>query len=256
MTTPKPDPRSTNVIGHLEELRSRIIRSVLYVAAGTVLGLVFAKPLLELLKWPVRDLVREFVLLKPTDVISVYMKTAFYAGAVVSTPLVLREAWLFVKPALPNGPRVAWVSWIVAATLLFAGGTVFAFLVLAPAGMGFLMRLSQETATPLISLNSYLSLVLAIIVMGGLIFEMPVAVALLTRLGLITPAFMRKKWREAVFGMLIIAAIVTPTTDVFNMALFAVPMLLLYAASMLVSGWVYRKSQRTLVSLGGYPDEA
>ena len=87
-------------------------------------------------------------------------------------------------------------------------------------------------------------------------FEMPIAVALLTRVGLITPAFMRKKGREAVFGMLVVSAVVTPTTDVFNMLLFALPMLLLYAGSILVSGWVYRKSQQALVSQGGYSHEA
>jgi sec-independent protein translocase protein TatC len=256
MNSPKPDTRLTTVVGHLDELRSRLIRSAFYIAGGTVLGLFFAKPLLNLLKWPVHGLVSNFVLLKPTDVIGVYMKVAVYAGCVVTAPLVLREAWLFVKPALPEGPRVSWVLWIVSAVLLFIAGTVFSFLVLAPAGLGFLLQLTQETATPMISLNSYLSLVLAIVISGGIMFEMPVAAALLTRVGLITPAFMRKKWREAVFVMLVIAAVVTPTTDVFNMLLFALPMLFLYAASIFVSGWIYRKSQRTLVSQGGYPDEA
>jgi sec-independent protein translocase protein TatC len=256
MNNPKSDSRLATVVGHLDELRSRIIRSALYIAAGTVLGLVFAKPLLELLKWPVRDFVRNFVLLKPTDVIAVYMKAAIYAGCVLAAPLVLREAWLFVKPALPEGPRVSWAGWIVSAVILFVAGTVFSFLVLAPAGLGFLLRLTAETATPMISLNSYLSLVLAIVISGGIMFEMPIAVALLTRVGLITPAFMRKKWREAVFGMLVVSAVVTPTTDVFNMLLFALPMLLLYAGSILVSGWVYRKSQQALVSQGGYSHEA
>jgi sec-independent protein translocase protein TatC len=256
MKSAKPEARLATVAGHLDELRSRIIRSALYIAGGTLLGLFFSKSLLALLKWPARDLVRDFVLLKPTDVIAVYMKAAVYAGVVVSAPLVLREAWLFVKPALPAGPRVGWAAWIAAAVLLFAGGTVFSFLVLAPAGLGFLLRLTQETATPLISLNSYLSLVLAIVVSGGIMFEMPVAAALLTRVGLITPAFLRKKWKEAVFGMLVLAAVVTPTTDVFNLLLFAVPMLLLYAGSILVSGWVYRQAHRALAIQGGYPDEA
>jgi sec-independent protein translocase protein TatC len=184
------------------------------------------------------------------------MKVAFYAGGVISAPLILREAWLFVKPALPDEPRVHWLGWILSAVVLFAGGTVFAFMVLAPAGLGFLLRLSQETATPMFSLTSYLSLVLAMVVMGGLMFEMPVAVALLTRVGLITPAFLRQKWKEAIFGMLVIAAVVTPTTDVFNMLLFVLPMLMLYVASIFVSRWIYRRFNQPMVSQGGYPDEA
>lgn len=233
-------PGSLSVIGHLEELRRRIFTCLLYLAAGTVIGLMAAKPLIELLKIPAHGLIPEFILLKPTDVIAVYMRVAVAAGLIFAGPLMLREAWLFVKPAVPDGPKVAWWAWIAVAALLFAAGTLFAYRVLAPAALELLLRLSRELAAPMISLNFYISFVVAVLGLGGAVFEIPVLIALLTRLGLVTPGLLVRKWREAVFGLLAAAAVLTPTTDVFNMLLFVLPMLVLYAAGIGVSALVLR----------------
>jgi sec-independent protein translocase protein TatC len=237
-------PEALNVIGHLDELRGGLIRSAVYLAAGTLAGLFAAKPVIELLKHPARGVLSDFILMKPTDIISVYLRAAVYAGAVVASPLILREMWLFVKPAVPEGPRVAWWAWIAAALLLFAGGTLFAYWVLAPAALNFLLKLSREVATPLISLNFYLSFLIAVLALGGAVFEIPVAVALLTRLGLITPRLLLQRWREAIFILLAAAAVLSPTTDVFNMLLFALPMIFLYAASIGVSALMLRDRKK------------
>ena len=233
-------PENLPVTGHLEELRARLLYVLAYVTAGTIVGLFFAKDLIRLLEMPAAANLSSFVLIKPTDVVSIYFKMSLYIGAVIAAPAAAYNFWHFIKPAVPGDVRVSPGLWSLSAAVLFGLGTFFSYKILLPSGYKFLMGLSAEIATPMITLNSYLSFALSIIVIGGFIFEMPVIAALLTRLRVITPKLLTAKWREAVFGLCVIAAVVTPTTDVFNMLLFVAPMLALFGISVLVSLAVHK----------------
>jgi sec-independent protein translocase protein TatC len=230
------------VIGHLEELRKRIIYILVFLALGIVVGLFLAKYLIHLLEIPIiqPNQPLNFILLNPTDVVNIYFKIALYIGAVISSPAIIFHIWQYVKPAVPKDASVSIRSWVVCVVLLFCAGTVFFWKYLLPPAYKFLMGLSAEIANPTITLNSYISFALSIIIIGGLIFEMPVIAALLTRMRIITPGLLTAKWREVVFALCVIAAVVTPTTDVFNMILFVLPMIALFGVSILVSSVVYK----------------
>jgi sec-independent protein translocase protein TatC len=235
-------PNNLPVIGHLEELRKRIIYILAFLTAGMLAGLFMAKGLIHLLEIPITqpNQPSNFILLNPTDVVNIYFKISLYIGAVISSPAVIFHAWQYVKPAIPKDTGISVRSWVVFIVLLFCGGTVFFWKYLLPPAYKFLMGISTEIATPAITLNSYISFALSIIIIGGFIFEMPVISALLTRMRIITPGLLTAKWREVVFGLCVFAAVVTPTTDVFNMILFVLPMIALFGVSILVSSVVYK----------------
>lgn len=229
-----------SLIGHLDDLRKTIFYCLGSVLCGTVLGLFVAKDIITLLKFPARGIIDHFILLKPTEAVAIYVKVALYAGCCIASPAILYFIWQFVKPAVGEDMRRGIVGWSLAALGLFAAGTYFAYAVLIPAGLGFLLRLSQEIAEPMFNLNGYISFMLSLLILSGIVFEMPVIAAMLTRVGLITPRLMRRRRKEAFFGLMVIAAVVTPTTDIFNMLLFVAPMIVLYEASILISSLVSR----------------
>jgi sec-independent protein translocase protein TatC len=240
----KNKPEGLSVFGHLDELRRRILFSVSALAFGTCFGLTLAKPLIILLKRPGIACIQEYVLLKPTDVISVYFKVALYCGAIISSPFICYQAWQFLKPAIPADVKVSLAGWIVAAAGLFAAGTVFAYFLLIPQALVFLLGLSREVATPMINLNFYLSFVLAMLLAGGAIFEIPIVVGLLTKLQILNPQMLRRRRKEAIFILCVIAAVITPTTDAFNMLIFVAPMIILYEASIWVSVLLIRAPKK------------
>ena len=240
MPTNPNDPAVLPILGHLDELRRRVIYVVVYLIAGMIAGLYFAKPFIHLIEIPASGAFTNFVLMQPTEIVAIYFKVALYIGIVLSLPALIYNLWKFIKPAVPQGVNVSLYGWGASVVALFVVGTVFSFKILLPSGYMFLMGLSKEVALPMITLSSYMSLAMSILVIGGFTFEMPVIAALLTRLRIITPRLMMAKWREVVFGLCVIAAVVTPTTDVFNMMIFALPMIALFGVSILVSSVVYK----------------
>jgi sec-independent protein translocase protein TatC len=238
----KEPEKFLSIVGHLEDLRWTIISSLIYVLSGTVICAVFCTQLLNFVKIPAKNLVT-FIVTKPTETIIVYFKLSIYLGAVISLPFVIHRLWRFVRPALgESAPKKIYI-WFVSVFALFILGTIFTYYVLLPFALTFLINISKEVAVPMFSLNSYVSFVLALLVAGGITFEMPVVSAFLTSVGMLTPAFMRKKWREAYFAMAVFAAVITPTTDVFNMLLFFMPMLALYEFSIFTSYLVLKRSK-------------
>jgi len=235
-------PNNLPVIGHLEELRKRIIYILAFLTAGVLAGLFLAKGLIHLLEIPIIQPGQpsNFILLNPTDVVNIYFKISLYIGIVISSPGIIFHVWRYVKPAVPKDTGVSIWSWVVSVVLLFCAGTVFFWKFLLPPAYKFLMGISTEIATPTITLNSYISFSLFMVIAGGFIFEMPVLSALLTRMRIITPRLLTAKWREVVFGLCVFAAIVTPTTDVFNIIIFVLPMIALFEVSILVSSAVYK----------------
>ena len=231
----KEPEKLLSLIGHLEDLRWTIISSLIYVLAGTLVSAAFCTRILKFVKAPAAGLVTSFIVTKPTETVIVYFKLSIYLGVVVSLPFVVRRLWIFVKPALgESAPKNIYI-WFLGIIGLFVTGTLFTYYVLLPFALEFLISISKEVAVPMFSLNSYVSFVLALLVAGGITFEMPVVSAFLTSIGVLTPAFMRRKWKEAYFAMAVFAAVITPTTDVFNMMLFFVPMLALYELSIFTS---------------------
>ncbi|MDR1195844.1 MAG: twin-arginine translocase subunit TatC [Endomicrobium sp.] len=231
------------VTDHLEELRWRIIRCIIYIVAASAVSLFFTEQILNIIKFPSKDIIENFLILKPAESIAIYVKTAFFAGLAVAALPVFYELFAFIKPAASKEQNISAIKWVISAFILFISGILFAYFLVLPKAISFLMGLSQGlTGTPSqITLTSYVSFVCALVFCGGIIFQIPLMAYILTKLDLITPKLLAGKRKEAYFALCVAAAVITPTTDAFSMALFVVPMILLYEIGVIISKTVYKK---------------
>ncbi|MCB4790288.1 MAG: twin-arginine translocase subunit TatC [Elusimicrobia bacterium] len=243
-----PDLKKLTILDHLEELRTCLFVCLLYLAIGTGIGFFISSYFFELLKAPLKNSVDNLILLKPTEAVVVYFKIALFLGAIISSPGIFHQVWKFVKPGLPENISSSFTVWLVPIITLFLAGIVFTYFVILPAGLTFLVNLSKKIANPMFTLDSYISFILSIILLGGVVFEMPVLSAFLAQAGILRSSFMKRKRKEAFFGLLVIAAVITPTTDIFNMMLFALPMLALYEISILAVVFIEKTKKRLLIN--------
>ena len=244
--------------GHLEELRRRLVISLIAVGAGMGVGLTFAGSIFDLIALPILDSFRalgvenRLVFTSPAAPLKIYLEVGLVAGLVLAAPVVLWQLWLFVAPGLYRHERRYVLPFLFFASGLFLLGVVFAHRIALPITLKFLIGLGiQGHFQPYISINEYLSLALMILVWLGVIFEIPVLIFFLSLLGLVTPSFLWRYFRHAVLVIAILAAAITPTTDVVTMAVFAVPMLALYLLGIGVSFLVVRWRARPAAAEAG-----
>ena len=223
------------VIGHLDEMRKRIIVALVAAIGCTVLAFPFASAILHILKLPARGAVSRLVYFGPEEAFMVYMRVSIITGLVVSFPVIAYQAWAFTAPALGTDFKKYSVYFVLSSVLAFASGCLFAYFALLPASLGFLLSIGQGELEPVISASRYISFVTGFILACGAVFEMPVATFFLARTGIISARLMRAKFKYALIAILIIAAVITPTTDIFNMMMLALPMLGLYEVSIWVA---------------------
>ena len=215
---------------HLGELRKRILWSLVAVLAGLGIALNFTERLMKFVRRPFDAAIpgTKLVFLTPTEAFWVYMKVALIAGCVLALPFVLYQVWAFVVPGLHRHERRFAAPFVIVGSLFFLMGAAFAQLVVIPFAMRFLVTFPGADLTPMISIGSYVDFVLKFTLAFGAIFELPVAITLAARMGLVTPQFLAKNRKYAILINFILAAILTPTPDVFNQSLMAGPMILLY----------------------------
>ena len=220
------------IIEHLEELRVRLLVSLGAFAVGTAVSFLFVERILGLLLRPVGRV----VFLAPTEAFFVRMKVAALAGVFLSLPVILVQIWRFVSVGLTPTERRYTLSLLPAALVLFVAGGAFAFLVILPIGVRFLLSYQTENLVPMISVQAYTSFATAFVLAFGLLFQMPVVILFLARLGLVTPASLAAGRKYALLGIVIASAVLTPGGDVVSQMLMAVPTYLLYEASI----WIAR----------------
>jgi sec-independent protein translocase protein TatC len=234
-------PRMT-LIQHLEELRNRILRSLLALAVGFGVCFFFAKPIFRFLQRPILDYLPEgkkLVFLKVTDPFVLYMKVAALAGLFLVLPYVLFQVWRFIAPGLYRHEKRYSVPFIVFGSFFFLAGGVFAYYVAFPYAVQFLINVGEDFE-PAITGPSYLSFLLTVILGMSLMFELPVFIFALSSIGVVSPRSLLRNFRWAVLIIVVIAAVITPTPDVFTLGVFAVPTIALYllgvGAAALVQG--------------------
>jgi len=229
------DDRQLPLLEHLGELRTRLLRAVAGLAVGVVGAFFFWERIFEWLMAPVyAALPKEHPNLVFTSALEpfwVNLKISFYAGLFVAAPWVLYQLWAFVAPGLYRRERRMVWPFVSLGTVSFLGGGAFARYVVLPFAFDFLVNGFKETGLrlePMLNMEDQLTLVLTLLVAFGVIFEMPLLLSLLARLGVVTSAGLRRYRRHAVVANTIVAAIITPTGDPFNLALMAVPMCVCY----------------------------
>jgi len=235
-------------LDHLEELRRRIIYSIISVAVGFGVCWWKVERIYDVMQRPIMDALKANGLseklgyLNPTDPFNLYLKVAALAGLFLTSPFVLYQVWMFISPGLYRKEKKYVVPFMVSTITLFACGGYFGFKIVYPAALTFLIGFGKQFQ-PMITITEYTNLFLSIILGMGLIFEMPILVFFLSLMGIISAGFMWKNFRYSILVIFIIAAIVTPTTDILNMCIFAAPMIALYAVSIGVA-WLVHPKQR------------
>lgn len=229
------------LVEHLEELRSRILWSLLTWVVGTGVAWSFRVQLLEWLKRPL-DLAAQqnhiqvnLIVLDITEPFLVSLKVAAFGGLVLALPFIVYQVWAFIAPGLYEHEKRLAVPFLLGAGFSFALGALFAYYGFLPFAIPFLLGFLGEVITPQISIGRYMGQVLMMMGVMGLVFEMPVVSYLLARLGILSSAFLARNWRIAVVLLLSLAALITPTVDVVSLSIVTIPLLVLYWISVLVA---------------------
>ena len=223
---------SMPLLAHLEELRRRIIFSVVSVLAGFLACWSFAERIFALMQQPVIHALRHhgisggLVYLNPTEPFNLYLDVAFVAGLFAASPFVFYQLWLFIAPGLYRKEKRFALPFLLSTVGLFIAGGLFGYKMVYPASLDFLIGYGQRFQ-PMITIGEYTKLFLTIIVGLGLIFEMPILVFFLALMRVITAHWRRRNLRYSILAIFFVAAIVTPTTDILKMCLFAAPMIAL-----------------------------
>lgn len=227
-------------LDHLEELRRVIVSCLVAIAITGTAAYFFSDRILE---WIVVGTVGQAQFLHPMEAFSARIKIALLVGFGVGLPFIAFEIWRFVVPGLVERERRIVMPLVFFSVVLFLGGVVFAYLVLVPTMLKLLMSFGTEHVRAQIALEFLLDFVLKTSLASGLLFELPLVVAVLTLLGIVSPRFLWSKWRHAVVIILILAAVVTPG-DGPSQLILAAPIVLLYFLSIVVSLLIYRDKSR------------
>jgi sec-independent protein translocase protein TatC len=234
---------------HLEELRRRIIYALIAVAVGFFACWRYAERIYEIMQRPIMEALRhngmaeKLVYLNPTEPFNLYLKVAFLGGLFVASPFVLYQVWMFISPGLYRNERRYVFPFMFSTVFLFLGGGVFGYKVVYPAALNFLIEYGKQFQ-PMITIGEYTDLFLTIIICMGVIFELPILVFFLSLMGIVTAGWMWRNFRYSILVIFIIAAIVTPTTDILNMCIFAAPMVALYGLSIGIAFLVHPTQRR------------
>lgn len=223
------------IIEHLSELRKRIFVIVVVFLTVTVVGFNFCDDIVALLVEKANEIGYQMVYISPGELFTQYIRLAIVGGIVFSSPVILFETWLFVKPALKKNEKTTVFLTLMAGLLCFLFGALFAYFIVVPVTLTFFISVdSHQSVQATISIQNYLSFVLTTLITFGTVFEMPVVTILLSELGLLKTEWLTKSRRLVVVVIFIIAAIITPP-DVVSQILVAIPMILLFEVSVLLS---------------------
>ena len=214
-----PNDVEMPLVDHLEELRQRVLRSLLCILLASFASLIFVKPLVTLLEAPAGSI--HFLQLAPGEFLFVSLKVAFYAGLTISLPFVLFQGLAFVLPGLTNKEKKLIAPAVAGSAILFIAGLVFSWSSLVPAALAFLVSYGADVVEPLWSIEKYLDFVLMLMLATGLAFQLPVLQLILGVMGLVKWRRMLSSWRWVVVSAAFAGAVLTPSTDPITMLLLS-----------------------------------
>ncbi|MBT8379195.1 MAG: twin-arginine translocase subunit TatC [Ignavibacteria bacterium] len=230
-------------LDHLEELRWRLIYAAIGVVVAAIAAWIFIDPLVEyvLLK-PARDSGADLQNLRPFGQLFLFIQVAIIVGVVVSLPNLFYQLWKFISPALKKHERKYILSIVIFSSLCFLAGIAFAYFVMLPLALKFAAQFGTEAIKNEFAIDEYMSIIISVMLAAGCVFELPMVSFFLSKLGILTPAFMRKYRRHAIVIILVLAAILTPGADPVSQVILAVPLVLLYELSIFISKISVKKS--------------
>ena len=221
---------------HLEELRWRIIYSLIGIVVGTIVAWIFIDFLVDvvLLK-PAKDSGAMLQNLRPFGQLFLYMQIAIMVGMIISIPNIFYQFWQFISPALRKKEK-RYIFWIVAfSSICFLGGIAFAYFAMLPLTLQFATQFGSESIKNEFAIDEYMSIIISVMLAAGFVFELPMISFFLSKLGILKPSFMRKYRRHSIVIIMILAAFLTPGADPVSQIVLAVPLVVLYEISILIS---------------------
>ena len=230
-------------MSHLEELRKRLICCAIAVGVGFVVAYIFSEQLFQLLVLPLREVMPEgekLIFTNLPEMFFAYLKVAFVAGIMAAAPVIFYQIWLFVAPGLYQKEKKYLIPFVVSSTLLFVGGALFGYFIVFPFGFKFFIGFANEYVKALPSVKQYFSFSIKLLFAFGIVFELPVVIFFLSKIGIVTPELLRKKRKYAILLTFVLAAILTPP-DVITQCMMAMPLIVLYEIGILVAAIARKK---------------
>ncbi len=236
--------RPMTIIEHLEELRRRLLIAFAALGIGTVVGWVFVDRVLNFLIHQLQ--VNQVYFTAPSEALFIRIKVAMLIGVFIGLPVILYQVWAFIAVGLTHVERRAVVGLLPPSMILFVVGAAFGLFVIMPVGVRVLLSYQTETLQPWLTVGPALSFMIAFILAFGFVFQIPIALLFLVRLGLVSPAALAAGRRYAIVGIVALSAVLTPGADVVSQMLMAVPTYALYEVSVWLSRLVAPKAPRAV----------
>lgn len=235
--------KEMSFLEHLEELRWRIIYSLIGIVVGTILAWIFIDFLVDyILLKPARDSGADLQNLKPFGQLFLYMQVAIMIGVILSIPNIFYQFWRFISPALRKNEKKYIFSIVIFSSICFLAGISFAYFVMLPLALKFAAQFGSEAIKNQFAIDEYMSIIISVMLAAGVVFELPMVSFFLSKLGILKPSFMRKYRRHAIIVILILAAFLTPGADPVSQIILAVPLVVLYEISIFISKISQKKS--------------
>lgn len=251
-----PEPSRLDLPGmslleHLEELRRRIIYSLISILVAFGIAWRFAEDIFRLMERPIVEAMRanhlseKLVYTNPTDPFNIYLRIGLIAGLFLASPVVLYQVWMFISPGLYRHEKRYVLPFMFVTVGLFLAGGYFGYRYVYPAALAFLIEYGKDFQ-PMITVGEYTDLFLTVVAGMGVVFELPTVIFFLALMGVVDAKFLISNFRYAILAIFAVAAILTPTTDLVNLCIFAAPMVLLYVLSIGIAWLVHPKRRRKL----------
>lgn len=235
------EEKNLTLVGHLGELRKRIMVIVIFIILGSIFSYRYIDTIVEYIVKPSKGI--EFIYLSPPELFLDYIKISILSGLILSSPMTLLQIWLFVKPGLKENEKRYLFFSMGMGVVFFAMGALFAYLIIIPISIAFFINLELQNINALFSFDKYLSFTISLLLSFGLVFELPMLIILLVQLNFINAEMLKKYRKFVVLIIVIVAAILTPP-DVVSQILLALPMLLLYEFSIWMAAIIGKRKKR------------
>jgi len=235
-----------SLMEHLDELRKRIVHSAAYLAVGFFVSWFFRDRLVGFIQAPLNRIGKSMVFTHPMDPLNLDLQVALVAGAILSSPFILYQVWLFIAPGLYQRERRFVVPFMAATVGLFLGGASFGYFYVLPGALKILIVDFGHNFTSMVTIEDYTGFFRSIILGLGISFELPILIFFLAMFGIVSPKFLWKNIRYAILAVFIVAAIICPSPDPWTMCIYAVPMLALYLIGIGVAWWVHPSRRKTI----------
>lgn len=229
------DPEKQPFTAHLEELRSRLIKCFIAVAVGFLASYFFKEEIFRILTMPLMQAMKtgdHMIYTSLPEAFFTFLKAAFICGLMVASPVILYQFWMFVAPGLYDREKGLLLPIVLLSTIFFVGGALFGYFVVFPIGFDFFLSFATDTIRPMPSMKEYLGFASKFLLAFGLVFELPLLITFLAKLGIVSVSMLNRYRKFAILAIFIIAAILTPP-DVVSQILMALPMIFLYEVGVL-----------------------